>query len=294
MAEPLTEAYVRSRSRHLDLTGHRRVGGLTRDAIYDHGQWMAPGGLLLADLLADTLQLQPGQRVLDAGCGRGQSSVLLAERYGVEVISVDLWIGSADRQRRAAASGVDRMITPLQGNIARGLPIQSGTLDAIFSLQAFHTFGTTPATVTYLSRLLKPGGRLAIAQGCFRDEPVDLPPLFQATDGWHVEYDKYHSAPWWRDHLERNGNFHVTTAEELAIGDILWEDDLLYKGERAKWSPEFLEHSAWLIHQILSDRTSPPTLTHCLVVAQRPPASPTEPLNAAASTVHQTLETIPT
>lgn len=270
MTEPLTEAFVRSWSRSLDLTKYPGVAGLTRDDIYDHGQWMAPGGLLLAGLLAESLDLQPGQRVLDVGCGRGQSSVFLAERYGVEVVSVDLWIGAAERQQRAEAAGVQELITPLQGDIARGLPVDGGSLDAIFSLQAFHTFGTNPATVKYLRRLLKPGGRLAIAQGCFRDEPAELPPLFQATDGWHVEYEKYHSPQWWRDHLEVHGGFVAGTAKEVPEGDMLWEDDLLYRADQANWSPEFFERSGWLIRHIHHGRTSSPTLTHCLVTAQDP------------------------
>ncbi len=84
------------------------------------------------------------------------------------------------------------------------------------------------------------------------------------------------------------------TAQELPDGDVMWEDDLLYTGDRAEWSPEFLERSGWLIRQILSGRTSPPTLTHCLVVARRPPTSSTEPLNTPTPLAHHLLETIPT
>lgn len=48
---------------------------MTRDEIYDGGNWMAPGGLLLASMIAERLSFRPGERVLDLGCGRGQSSV---------------------------------------------------------------------------------------------------------------------------------------------------------------------------------------------------------------------------
>jgi hypothetical protein len=69
MTEPLTEAFVRSWSRSLDLTNYPNMSALTSDDIYDRGQWMAPGGLVLADMVAEALDLQPGQRVPDAVVG---------------------------------------------------------------------------------------------------------------------------------------------------------------------------------------------------------------------------------
>lgn len=134
----LTEALVRASCQNLDLTRHPSVAGLSRDTLYDHGRWMAPGGLLLANVLAQELPLKAGDRVLDLGCGRGQSSIFLASRFGAQVVSLDLWIDAAERRRRADSAGVADQITHLQGDIARGVPIEPGSLDAIVSLQAFH------------------------------------------------------------------------------------------------------------------------------------------------------------
>jgi SAM-dependent methyltransferase len=231
---------------------------------------MAPGGLLLAELLADALQLQPGDRLLDLGCGRGQSTVYFATRCGVDVISLDLWIPASERLEVATVAGVADRVIALQGDIGRGIPVDAGSLDAIVCLQAFHCFGTARWLMRYLTSLLKPGGRLAIAQGCFRQEVEVLPPLFRATDGWNVEYAKYHSAGWWQRHFEANGPLTVRVATEIPDGDILWEDDVLYRGDCAGWSPQFLEHSGWLIRQIIHGRTAEPSLTHCLVMGEKP------------------------
>jgi SAM-dependent methyltransferase len=195
--------------------------------------------------------------------------VFLASRYKVRVVSVDLWIGAPERQRRAASAGVDALITSLQGDVGRGVPIQSGSLDAIFCMQSFHCFGTRPWLLRYLASLLKPGGQLGIAQGCFRDEVEVFPPLFTDTGGWNAEYGKYHSSGWWRDHLASCPELDVALAREVRDGDIMWEDDVLYRGERAGWNADYLERSAWLIRQIIHGRTASPALTHCMVVATK-------------------------
>ena len=166
---------IRSAFRRLDSARHRALPNLTRDEIYDNGEMMAPGGLFLAKLMADKLDLRPGSTVLDLGCGRGQSSAFLAAKYGVNVVSVDLWIGSEERRSKAAQAGVVSQITPLQGDIKRGLPDGIGRFDVIFALQSFHTFGTSSGILKYLASLLRSGGKMCIAQTCFSEEPAVLP-----------------------------------------------------------------------------------------------------------------------
>lgn len=267
LALALTAGEIRASFRRLDPGRYPIFHHMTRDEIHDGGNWMAPGGLVLASMMAERLSLRPGERVLDLGCGRGQSSVFLALQYGVEVVSLDLWVSAAERRQSAIRASAGDRVTPMQGDIARGLPHGFADFDAIFCLQAFHCFGTKASVVRYLASLLRPGGRICIAQGCFREEPDSLPPLFRETDGWHAEYEKYHSPDWWGNHLQPAGPFDIAVSQEVPDGDVLWEDDVLYRGDRARWSEDFLTRSAWLIRQIAHGRTNAPTLTHCLVHA---------------------------
>lgn len=242
---------------------------LSRDAIYDGGAVMAPGGLILAQMLADELSLPVGANILDLGCGRGQSSIYLATRYQAQVTSLDLWISAEERKLRAIEAGVAAQMTTLQGDVRRGLPIATGSLDAIFCMQAFHCFGTQSWLVNYLASLLKPGGKLGIAQGCFRQEPDHLPNLFADTGGWNAEYRNYHSVDWWRRHLSSSDQLDAVTAREVPDGDILWEDDILYRCRRAEWRPDYLAQCAWLVRHVLHGQLSAPSLTHCIVTATR-------------------------
>ena len=51
---------------------------------------MGPNAWLIAEELTANLHLKRGMRVLDLGCGRGLTSVFLAEKFGVQVFAVDL------------------------------------------------------------------------------------------------------------------------------------------------------------------------------------------------------------
>ena len=136
---------IRSTFRWLDSAKHTGLSNLTKDEMYDYGEMMAPGGLLLAQMMGEKLSLKTGQTVLDLGCGRGQTSAFLSNNFGVKVFSVDLWISNAERLKKARQFGVESLITPLQGNVTRGLPSEFTNFDAIFSMQSFHTFGTKKA-----------------------------------------------------------------------------------------------------------------------------------------------------
>jgi ubiquinone/menaquinone biosynthesis C-methylase UbiE len=67
-----------------------------RSSRYD-GRWivdnlMGPHVLWLAEHLCGALELRPGMRVLDLGCGKAISSIFLAKEFGVQVVAAGLWI----------------------------------------------------------------------------------------------------------------------------------------------------------------------------------------------------------
>jgi SAM-dependent methyltransferase len=135
---------------------------------------------------------QPGENVLDLGCGTGNAAFLAAER-GARVIGVD----PARRLLEVAAEharerGLD--VEWRQGD-ASAIPLDSGTADVVISVFGV-IFAPDPAAATAeMARVCAPGGRLvftawvpegAIAQvGRVRAEAVgggvDTPPPFP----WH-------------------------------------------------------------------------------------------------------------
>ena len=112
-------------------------------------------------LLLGRLELKPGQRLLDIGCGWGSLAEIAARDHGVRVTGLTLsesqkaW---AD-ERMARAGFSDRVsIELLDYRDAQG------TYDAIASVEMAEAVGREywPAYVRSIAHLLKPGGRAAL------------------------------------------------------------------------------------------------------------------------------------
>jgi cyclopropane fatty-acyl-phospholipid synthase-like methyltransferase len=269
MPNTLEAGAIKKRFRQLTADRHPLLATMSRDDMYDFGRMMAPGGMLLARMMARHLPLGSGERVLDLGCGRGQTSLMLASEFGADVVSVDLWVSSEERQLLAREAGVSDRVLALQGDIARGLASGTKTFDAIFVMQAFHSFGARQGMLEYLARLLKPGGRIVIGQTCFRNEPEVIPDALRDDDGWNTEYSRYHSPDWWRALFLQGGHYAVDHCAEIPDGDVFWDDHVVYCGDRAGWSEDFMARHGWIVRHIERARTIEPHFTHFILSAVR-------------------------
>jgi len=126
--------------------------------------------------------LPPGSRVLDVGCGIGGSARILARDYGFSVLGI-----SISRAQVARAS----VLTPpdLAGRCsfavmdALALELPDGGFDAVWSVEAGPHMPDKQRYADELLRVLRPGGRLAVADWNQRDA-VDGEPT--ALERWVV------------------------------------------------------------------------------------------------------------
>ncbi len=107
------------------------------------------------------MDLKPGMRILDLGCGKAVSSIFFAREFGVHVTAADLWIKPHENQRRIDAAGLADRVTPILAE-AHALPFAERAFDAIVSLDAYQYFGTDDLYLGYIAKFLKPGGHLGI------------------------------------------------------------------------------------------------------------------------------------
>jgi SAM-dependent methyltransferase len=180
---------------------------------------MGPNPLwMLEDLLTD-VPLRPGTRVLDLGCGRGATSVFLAEQLGVEVCAVDLWMEADENTRRFAERGLEGRVQAVQAD-ARALPFDDGAFDAIVCIDAYEYFGTDVHALPALLRVLAPGGRIGVATPSIRAELRELggiPPHIREVVGW--EALAWPTAAAWRFLWEQTGLIDVVTREQEGAAD---------------------------------------------------------------------------
>jgi len=114
---------------------------------------MGPNVLWLAESLTQALPIQPGERVLDLGCGKALSSIFLAREFWAQVTATDLWVPEEDNQRRIAEAGVADRVTAVRAE-AHALPFGDAEFDVVISLDAYHYFGTDDLYLGYFARFV--------------------------------------------------------------------------------------------------------------------------------------------
>ncbi len=214
--------------------------------------------LWLTEWLTESLQLQPGMRVLDLGCGRAASSIFLRREFGVEVWATDLWYSASENLQRIRDAGAADGVFPLRAD-ARSLPYADEFFDAIVSIDSLIYYGTDDHYLDYLARFVKPGGAIGVAMaGLVHEINGAVPEHLQA---WWAQ-DRpwcFHSAAWWRRHWERTGIVEIDTADTMEGG---WQNWLA-------WQREIAPDNTVEIQALEADRSR--TLGYVRVVARRRP-----------------------
>jgi SAM-dependent methyltransferase len=127
----------------------------------------------------------PGERVLDIGCGGGETSLDLARAVGPSgaVLGVDLSRPLLDlAARRAGALDLDIRFEAADAQITDFAAV-GGAFDAVFSRFGVMFFADPTAAFANIRKALKPGGRLAFV--CWRpaqDNPVMTTAINAVTD----------------------------------------------------------------------------------------------------------------
>lgn len=137
---------------------------------------LSPLGLHAISVLAP----RPGERILDIGCGAGDTSLHLARSVGEsgQVTGVDISRPLLDiaRGRSTGQPGVGFV----EGD-AQTYPFEAASFDAAFSRFGVMFFADPPAAFANIRRALKPGGRLAFL--CWRsmaENPILTTPMAAA------------------------------------------------------------------------------------------------------------------
>jgi len=128
-------------------------------------------------------ELQPGEIVLDLGCGGGLDLALAARAVGPagRAIGVDMAETMVERAT-ATVRALNYSWAEARVAYAEALPLAAATVDCVVANGILNLSPDKSAVLTEIARVLKPGGRFVLAETTLRHE---LPPdAVQDLEDW--------------------------------------------------------------------------------------------------------------
>lgn len=170
--------------------------------------------LWLCESLSRLMDLKPGMKVLDLGCGTALTSIFLAKEFGVTVFATDLWVSASDNQKRIAAAQAEHLVHPIHAE-AHNMPYADDFFDAAVCINSFQFYGNSEFFLgEYIAPLLKAGAQFGLAFfGPDKEFDGDVPEHMAA--GFWPDFYYFHSLPWMRRHFERTRLFSVESGDGL-------------------------------------------------------------------------------
>ena len=174
-----------------------------------------PGGTAGRNRLIAALDIQPGSRILEIGCGSGHTACYLAEHFQCQVTAVDLSATMiAAARRRVAEAGLQARVHCETADIA-WLPFAAHSFDYVI-VQALLMFVDKARALTEIQRVLKPGGQFGAIEFAWHEPPPDSVRVStQEVCGCRVL--EFHTCAQWADWLQRL-RYQVIQTQEHAFG----------------------------------------------------------------------------
>ena len=141
------------------------------------GEEMEKHHLNITEQTLRQMELRPGERVLDLGCGAGWASRILARLVGDgpeghgQVVGVDI---SDEMIRRARAASRDFDNLMFVWGSAQQIPWEENFFDKVLSVESFYYYADQDRALHELFRVMAPRGRLFILINLYKDNPCSL------------------------------------------------------------------------------------------------------------------------
>ncbi|KAL4128878.1 hypothetical protein PRIC2_007858 [Phytophthora ramorum] len=199
------------------------------EKIFGQG-YVSTGGQTTTTEFVEKLNLKPGERVLDVGCGIGGGDFYMARQFGVSVVGIDL---STNMVHRALETSMQDASADVEFEIcdATEKEFPDASFDVVYSRDTILHIEDKQALFAKFFRWLKPGGRVLISDYCQGEQdPTDRFKAYVAGRGYHLlspsQYGKAHKDEFVSETSESDFKYIVDGWEAKIVrcgeGDQKW------------------------------------------------------------------------
>ncbi|XP_069036450.1 phosphoethanolamine methyltransferase isoform X2 [Lepisosteus oculatus] len=160
----------------LDSQQYSRRGILRYEKIFGRG-YVSTGGPSTTKEFVDLLNLSPGQRVLDVGCGIGGGDFYMAKTFGAQVLGMDLSSNMVEIAMERAQEEHLPLVQFEVGDATKRL-FPGASFDVVYSRDTILHIADKLQLFKRFHSWLKPGGKLLISDYCCGEKPWS--PQFEA------------------------------------------------------------------------------------------------------------------
>jgi SAM-dependent methyltransferase len=188
----------------------------------------------------DHFRLQPGDLVLDLGCGEGRHAITAYMLEDVTSVGIDLSLKDlgTTRERFSEFEDPGNNNKNLFISVADGsrLPFADSSFDKIICSEVLEHIPDYDAVLTEINRILKTGGELAVSVPRFGPEWVcwRLSDAYHAMEGGHIRIFKAREL---RKDIEKHGMIHIRRHWAHALHVPYWWLKCLFWKEAEEDSP---------------------------------------------------------
>src|SRR6185503_19091713 len=145
--------------------------------------------LRMNEVMTEAANIRSSDKVLDAGCGIGGSSIFLAERMGCNVTGISISERQIQHARKLVREKKIEAKAEFEVMSYDDTSFPDASFDVVWGCESICYADDKEQFIKEAFRLLKRGGRLVVADGFVTDfKNNDDPTIRNWLDGWQVNY----------------------------------------------------------------------------------------------------------